>query len=135
MDEKTSENRFTQSIVFRISILFAAVAVVAITVSGIGIFMVQVELYEDQSIIEMQHIGTMLRDEINEEGDLFVSYQKYMLENSDAIRIPFDFSHDFVEDREEEFDKVFATSYPGMVFGEDVTFEELPVGIKNLFCT
>lgn len=135
MDEKTSENRFTQSIVFRISILFAAVAVVAITVSGIGIFMVQVELYEDQSIIEMQHIGTMLRDEINEEGDLFVSYQKYMLENSDAIRIPFDFSHDFVEDREEEFDKVFATSYPGMVFGEDVTFEELPVDIKNLFCT
>ena len=135
MDNNHSKNHITHSIVFRISVLFFAVAALVIAVCGIGIFMVQVDVYEKQSIVQMRHMGTMLRDEIEEEGDLFVAYQEYMLKNCSEIEIPYDFDHAFVNETKEEFDKSFTMQYPGQVFGENVGFGELPDDLKKLFCT
>lgn len=135
MDNNHTKNHLTHSIVFRISMLFLVVAALVITVCGVGIFVIQVDVYEKQSIVQMRHMGTMLRDEIEAEGDTFAAYQEYIVENSSEIEIPYDFDHAFANSAGAEFDKNFSLQYPGKVFGEDVSFRELTEDLKKQFCT
>ncbi len=140
MSTGSSENnskgqKWYNSIVFRLSALFFLIAVVVIVVCGIGILKVQTAAYEDQSMTRMRHMGTMLRDEIMEDGETFKACQKYMLDHSLEIFIPYDFNQDFVEEAELAFNRAFMEAYPGKLFRTDVTFDKLNEDLKHLFCT
>lgn len=120
---------------FKFSALFFLFTLIIIVISSFVIFLVQRKSFEEQSIVSMKHIGTMLRDQIADDGETFWEYQNYILENSKKIHIPYDFDAEFVDRKKEEFDTAFAAAYPGKVFRHDVKFPELGEKMKKLFCT
>lgn len=130
----TGKVRWYQSIVFKLSALYFIVAVIVMVLSGVLIFAVQTHEYEAQSKEHMTHIGCMLRDEIVAEGDIFVDYQKYMLEHKNEIEIPYDFDQEYMEKAKNEFYRAFDEIFDDKVFREDVTFTDFPDDLKKKFC-
>ncbi len=128
------ERRWYNSIVFKISALFLLVALIVIAVCGISIFTVQTKEFEERSIEQMKHIGTMLRDTMEAEELNMVEFQEYMLEHSLEIEIPYDFGDEFVEAEEEKFNRAFREKYPNKEFGKDILFGQLTGDLKNQFC-
>ncbi|MCR5774102.1 MAG: GGDEF domain-containing protein [Lachnospiraceae bacterium] len=133
MDQKSYN--WYNSIVVKIIAMFFSIAIIVIAICGVGVYSIQRAEFEERCISQMRSVGLILKDDIESEGETFSQYQDYMLENSLEIEIPYDFGHEFVDQAEENFLRAFLKEYPGMIFGTDVSFEELSEEMKNLFCT
>ena len=126
--------KWYNSLSFKFATLFFVFSFTIIVISGFSIFLVQRKSFEDQSIVTMKHMGTMLRDQIVEDGETFLEYQKFILENSKKVYIPFDFDGEYVERKKLEFETAFAARHPGKIFRDDVKFSDLDYKMKILFC-
>ena len=66
---------------------------------------------------------------IKADGENFLQFQNYFLENNEKILIRMDFSGDY-QPAKHKFEKLFAEQYPNKNFGTDIKFDELPENIK-----
>ncbi|MBO7122639.1 MAG: GGDEF domain-containing protein [Treponema sp.] len=126
--------KWYNSLSVKFAALFLAFTLTIIVISGFSIFLVQRKNFEDQSIVTMKHMGMMLRDQMAADGETFLEYQKFILQNSKKVYIPFDFGDEYVEQKKMEFETAFDAAYPGKIFRNDVKFSDLSYKMKILFC-
>ena len=69
----------TNSLLFHFAVIFLIFTVVTLTMSGINTYVRQNEIYKAQCEENIRHIGEYLADLILEDGDDFVIYQEYYM--------------------------------------------------------
>lgn len=133
----TSEKKTkkTGHISTKLIVFFVVLVVVVLVINSVGIYLSRSNAYKEQNIQSMKKVGFHLRDELAKEGDTFIQFQDYMLENSLNVYIPCDFDEAFVVSAKESFERAFSERYPGKAFGKDVSFSDMDEELKLAFCT
>ncbi len=129
------KTKWYHSIPFKLALLFLAVTAAVLAVTGLGISRLQSVRSEEENMSNMRHIGQMLAGELEAEGRVFISYQKYMLAHYAEVFIPHDFDMSFVESAEAAFETAFEKEYPGRVFDTEIAFDDMTEELKILFVT
>ena len=119
----------------RLLLFFLLLVVVVLVINSVAIYLSRSNAYKDQNIQSMKKVGFHLRDELAKEGETFIQYQDYILENSLKIYIPCDFDSEFVASAKDDFERAFSERYPGKAFGKDVYFNDMDEDLKISFCT
>lgn len=125
-----------KSIIYEFTLVFLVSTVFIIMITAVFMYNHQWKMYKEQTIASMRSICMQLKDEIEAEGDNFLSYQKYMLEHSDEIYVPVDFDELDYKKANTAFLEAFVENYHDKeIYGKDVTFDELPDDLKRLYAT
>ncbi len=122
------------SLLFRFAVSAVLFIVVVLLVGGISIYLNEEKIYHTQYEESALEIGKDLGQELMLDGEEFISLQKYFMEQSQQILIPYDFDGDFTAQKE-EFETLFEEKYPDKRYGRDVAFEDLTSELKNVYAT
>ena len=112
---------------------FMVFLIVTITVSGIAVYRLQMNIYKELCAESIKNVGDYLTRLMLRDGDDFVAYSEYYAEHCSDIRIPKDF--DEYETALTDFMAEFSVQYPGKTWGVDVAVRDLPDDLKNLYFT
>ena len=123
--------RKTESLLFKFAVIFIGFTVVMIGLSAVITYGNQTTIYLQQCEERLQNISQYLDLLIEAEGDEFIAYQEYMLENYDKVLIPKDFNTYLPE--KHEFERLFAEKYPGKTLFKDIQFDELSDDVQLAF--
>lgn len=121
-----------ESLLGKFILFFVVFIVMTVAISAIATYSLQTELYHAQYQDLLEKVNRNLMDEIDEDLTEFAYLQTYFAEHKDELAIPFDYP-DKPDKERAAFDRAFARDYPGMVFGEDITFAELNDEVKLLY--
>ncbi len=119
----------TDRLLFKFAIMFLIFTVVTLFISSINTYVNQTDSYKQQAEVSLKEVAHCLRQMLVADGENFLQFQNYFLENHDKILVRKDFSGDFLPEKE-NFEKLFSEKYPGKVFGADIKFDDMPDEIK-----
>ena len=133
-DNEALEKRMkkTDSLVFKFGLVFVVFSLLILTLSAIAIYRIQERIYQDEVRQNVRHLAEYLQVLIKADDADFVQYQKYLIENSDDVKIPADFDGNY-NPAMEEYEKLYSEKYPGMTIGEDIAFDDLSPEVKQAF--
>lgn len=114
--------------------LYVLLVISVSILTGISSYTIQMSVYMTQSEEKLQNTVAYLADVLAEQGDEFIAFQELFLEVSDNVYIPMDYDGDYIDAKNEFYDK-FSTEYPGKVIGKDVDYSDLSKELKVLFVT
>ena len=121
----------TDSLSFKFTLIFVVFTLVTLLMSGFNTYYNQSNAYKKQCEDSIQNISKYIEELLMKEGDDFINFQRYFLENYDDILVPIDFNGDY-RPAKYEFEKLFAEQYPGKSFN-DVNFNELSKEVKMAY--
>ena len=117
-------NKKTDSLVFKVALIFAIFTLVTVSISGIHTYVVQTNSYREQSKTSIVQIATHLESLLQADAYNFKRFQNWWIKNVDEVFIPLDFDGNIAPARL-EFDRQFSAKYPGKVFDVDIPLEDL----------
>ena len=117
----------------KIGIIFLFFILVTIIATGIATFLNQTQIYEEQLEQTLQDLSAYLAENINADGYDFALYQEYFSEHCQEMDIPADFAEQDALEARQNFERLFADTYPGKVLGEDIEFDELSSEVQNAY--
>lgn len=98
-------------------------SLITLILTGAATYFSQTRLYKRQCGQEIQNLGAYLSSLMKAQGQDFVNYQNYYMNNFADVNIPFDF-HEYTT-AENEWNQIFNEEYPDKIFGKDIQFSEL----------
>ena len=104
--------------------LFVLFTLVTILISSNMTYLNQTHNYRATCVLDLQKLTNHLSGLIEKEGDEFLNLKKFFAEYTDEVLVPMNFREDRVHS-EREFYYYLKQHYPGHVFGEDLTFDDL----------
>ena len=119
-----------RTLTFKFTLMFAGFTIITLVVSSILSFKNQTNLYIKQCEESIQKTATYLENELTADGETFLALQDYFMNHRDKMFIRHDFDGNWLPARD-TFNKKFAQTYPGKVFGIDVKFNDLPEDLKT----
>ena len=121
----------TGSLIFKFAIIFIIFTVIAISLSAVITYIHQNDIYHKQCEERLHNISEYLEDLMVNDGEEFIAYQEYMIENSDKVLLPMDFDSYLPAKR--EFERLFSEKYPGRTLFEDIEFDEISEDVQLAF--
>ena len=112
--------------------LFVLFTLTTIVISGTMTYFNQTHNYNSSCVLELQELTSHLSGLIEKGNDEFLNLKKFFDEYRDEVLIPMDFRDDLIH-AEREFYYYFKQNYPGLVFGSDITFDELDHEAQRLY--
>ena len=125
------QSRRGKSLLFRFGLMFTGFTVVVLVLTGIITYTQQMRTFRSSSEEQVRELGSYLEELILAEGDDFAIYQSYYLAHYSEIDIPYDFEE--YHTAQKEFERQFAEEYPGMVYGTDISFDELSEELQKAY--
>ena len=123
--------RQTKSFIRKLLWIFFFYTVVILLVTGVSTYVSQLNIYRQQCEKDISNIGQYLAILMENDGQDFVTYQKYYMEHFEDVNIPYDF--DEYQTALDHFWELYEKEYPGQAFGVDVTFEDLSPELKEAY--
>ena len=121
----------TDSLIFKIALIFFIFIFATLTVSGINTYVRQTEIYKAQCEENIHDIAVHLSNLIVADDDDFVWFQNYFLEHCQEMNVDIDFADSTPE--REAFEKLFAEKYPGEIIGKTIAFDDLSDDVKMAY--
>ena len=119
-----------------LALMFVVVSLVTALASSVAIYCFISDQMYARARLEMQRISTQLHDELSEDDPLFHEYVNYMLSiDRDTVKVPAEFTKDDCKAAKKAFYDAFEQAYPDKEFGKDVSLDELPDNLKEMFIT
>ena len=118
---------------FKLSIMFAAITVETLILTFISSYVNQNHIYSKQREESIQYVADYLEKLIKLDDDDFLVFQDYFIEHYREYKIPRNFGLDEINESRELYETLFAQQYPGMVFGKDISFEEVSKEVKDAY--
>ena len=81
----------------------------------------------------LQNLSAYLAVNLEADGNDFAEYQEYFIEHYQDMNIPVDFNDQDALKARQKYERMFAETYPGKVFREDIQFEELTQEIQEAY--
>ena len=132
MDKKNRIVESQKSLVVQFSTLFAAIAVLAIIISGTITYLNQTKAYHKECITNLKQLTAHLDGLISSEGEEFDFLKQYCKEHQDQVRIPVNFRDD-LEDSKAAFYKYAEEHYEGRVPGAGLSYDEMDEEAQRLY--
>ncbi|MCR5604054.1 MAG: PP2C family protein-serine/threonine phosphatase [Lachnospiraceae bacterium] len=129
MDAKLQKKR---SLVTIFIIMFAIFGALTVIMNLVYTYVVQSRVYHQQCADRLTSINNYMKVLIDRDGDDFYDLRMYFEDHKDEILIPLDYAGD-PEIKGREFYRHFEEKHPGMVYGEDIQFNELEDDLKLLY--
>ena len=123
----------TGSLLAKFAIIFTLFTLIALAMSGVITFIQQTRIYKSQKEESLQEIASYLETVIEKDGEFFGYYTRYLTNHYSEIQIPVDFTSEDIETSRLAFSTKFAELYPSKVLGKDLSFDDLPKELKELF--
>ena len=121
----------TDSLIFKFAIIFIIFAVVTLLLSGITTYINQMSSYKQQCQEVIRNAGHYLVSLMENEGEDFVTYQKYYEEHYKDIKVPIEF--DSYLPAQERFETQMAKKYPGKVLGKNIKLDQLDAETQKAY--
>ncbi len=125
------EKRIREGLLFKFAAIFIVFIVVTLVMSVANVYFNETAAYKRQCEENVRHVLRHISGLIAEDGDNFKAYQEFFLQNHKRMNIPLQF-HDY-HAAKDEYEELFAFSYPGKVLGKDIRFSELSDDVKMAF--
>ena len=122
----------SRSLMFKFSVIFLIFAIIIMLVAGVATYFMQMNDYRKTSEKSIRNVSEYLTSLMNREGSDTIWYQEYFLNHYRELEIPYDF--DNYMDAYDEFQKLFAKQYPGMVLGVDINIEDTSKEVQDAYC-
>lgn len=116
-------NRKTDSLVFKLTIVFLLITLLSVGISGYLTYKEQYHVHLEQSKAQIQSVSHYLRDLVEEDADEFPYFRDYLIEHRDDLYLPIDFDTDCSEE-EYYYHNLLSTKYPGKELGVDYSYED-----------
>ena len=125
----------TDSLVFKIGVIFLIFTVFTLGFSAFSTYYNQMNIYKSQCEVNIRNIGEYLALLIEERGEEFITYQDYYMAHFDEVNIPYDFDEYLTAKK--DFQVAFTKEYPGKTYGVDVKFDDLSDELQKMWfiCT
>ncbi len=114
-----------QKLTVKFIFMFVAFTVLTLTVSSVISYINQNLIYKSQQENNIQNVASYLETVLAADGQDFVWYQEYFLENYDNILVPLNFNDDDIQKARTEFELLFQEKYPHEFLGQTISFQEL----------
>ena len=102
MGFKAKKRAKSDSLLFRVALLFGIFTIVTLFVSASIIYAIQMRDYKAQKVEDVRQIGDYLERLIQEAGEEFITYQNYYMEHFAEANIPYDFNEYLTAQRKYE---------------------------------
>lgn len=96
-----------------------------------GIYRQQVASNNEKARESIRNVTKQIEYEILADEDDFEEFVEYLIEYADDIYVPVEYES--WDAAKEAFDVAFANEYPGLTFGTDISFSDLPEYLKNAY--
>lgn len=113
--------------------MFAAFTLITLVVSSILSYLNQNHIYKSQKEESIQNVASYLETVLAADGQDFVWYQEYFLENCDKILIPRDFTDEDIQISRTYFEQLFMEKYPNEILGKTIEFKKLDEETKTAY--
>ena len=113
--------------------MFAVVTLVTLILTFILSYLNQNRIYSKQREESILYVADYLEKLIKLDDDDFLVFQDYFIEHYKEYKIPRNFGLDEINESRELYETLFARQYPGMVFGKDISFEEVSKEVKDAY--
>ena len=120
-------------LLFKFGIIFLIFIILTLTATGIATYLNQTRIYQEQQKQTLQNMAAYLAVNLEADGNDFAAYQKYFIEHCQDMDIPADFTEEDALEARLKYERLFAKNYPGMVFGDDIGFEELSDEVQKAY--
>ena len=117
-------NKKTDSLLFKLSILFVFFTILIMGITGFLTYREQTRNYENECQERIQNVGRYLSSLMEADGEEFIAFQNYLIRHRDDLSLPVDFSIDYREAKNQMI-TMLAEHYPGRTVGVDFSYEEL----------
>ena len=121
MDADNTVLKRTDSLIFKISLVFAIFSILTSAICGFVTYLSQMKAYKKQCLENVRNIGDYLEKIIQDSGENFINYQEYYLEHFAEIDIPYDFNeyhtarqnyqYTFLNDNTKDFSEISDMAY------------------------
>ncbi len=116
---------------FRFGLIFFLFTVVMLILSGITMYVSENKSYRDECQERIRKVAKYLDSLITADGDTFIAFQDYYMDNYHDMEIPIDFDEYLTKER--EFRALMEERHPGEAFGKDIRFEDLEDDLKKAY--
>lgn len=121
------------NLTFKLTMIFVAFTLITLVISSILSYINQTGIYKKQREESVQFVASHIEELFKADDIYFVWYQKYFMEKGSEILIPFDFNEDSVQESRIKYEDALSKDHPGLILGEDMTFDELSDNAKNRY--
>lgn len=120
-------------LLLRFGVIFLILIVVTLTISGVATYANQNRIFQEEEEKNLRAIADYLAVVLQQEGNDFPMYQKYLLSHKAEPDIPVEFTPEDAVEAKRRFDRRFAEAYPGKLLGEDVQPEDMPEDMRKAY--
>lgn len=120
------------SLIRKITAIFTVFGVVLMVANSIHTYLSQKNAYVNECENNLHDITDYLSKLITADGEDFIAVKGYFNDNYEKLRIPYDFSGDY-HAAYENFNTLFRKTYPDLIYGIDISFDELSDEIKKAY--
>ncbi|MDT3845206.1 MAG: diguanylate cyclase [Bacillota bacterium] len=125
-------NKKTDSLLFKLSILFVFFTILIMGITGILTYREQTRSYENECQERIQNVGRYLSSLMEADGEEFIAFQNYLIHHRDELSLPVSFSTDYREAKNRMI-SMLAEHYPGRTVGIDFSYEDLDAETARSF--
>ncbi len=123
----------SDSLLSKFIILFSVFTIIAVAISASATYMNQTRIYQLQKEESLKDIANSLSSLLQAENENFRIYQDYFLNHYQEMEIPIDFNEEDAALAKVEYERLFASKYPGNVLGKDIAFEDLSPEVQMAY--
>lgn len=120
------------SLIKKFIAVFTAFGIVFLVANSIHTYFNQKRAYINECENNLHDITDYLSELIAADGEDFTALKGYFNDNYEKLRIPYDFAGDY-HAAYENFYSLFKKTYPDLIYGIDISFDELPDDIKKAY--
>ncbi len=121
-----------RSLITTFLVMFTIYALITIIVSAVFTYVNQTEAYHTECENNLKELNTYVSMQLRKDASNFAKFKEYYKEHYAEMLIPADYDGDYNE-LWRDFELLFAQRYPGKVFKEDMSFDELDDDLKLLY--
>ena len=122
-----------RNLTYKFTLIFAAYTFFTLIISSLFSLIDQNKVYKQQREESVQFVASYLEELLIADDIYFVWYQKYFLENSDRLLVPYNFDTAMLQDARHEYEEALSSEYPGLVLGTDIDFDDLSDTTKKAY--
>ena len=119
------------TITFKLSMIVFNFLIIVLICCGLLTYFNQMSSYRKQCETDLKAMGEYLGKQMEADGEDFIRYQTYFLEHYTDVDIPID-ADDYIPYLR-NYERLFHTTYPGKVLGDDIQFDELSDDVKKAY--
>ena len=129
----THINKRKYGLLFHFGVIFLIFIILTLTATGIATYANQTRIYQEQQEQTLQNMAAYLAVNLEADGSDFAAYQEYFIKHCQDMDIPADFTEQDALKARLKYERLFAETYPGKVFGDDIEFEDLSPEVQEAY--